>query len=195
MEKNRLEAFSDGVIAIIITIMVLEFKIPKNTDWESLYNLWPVFLSYALSFVFVGLYWSSHHHLFHLASKVNNRILWANLLGLFFLSFTPFATAWMGENAFKSTTVTFYAVILTLSVVSYLLLVHQLRILHGYDSKFSKSFKGYLKIYVTMALNSLAALIAFFGYPKVAFIMLILISILWFIPNHRFNNNHSVLEN
>ena len=191
MDKNRLEAFSDGVMSIIITIMVLEFKMPKSTSWESLWQIWPVFVSYALSFFFVGLNWSSHHHLFHLASKVNNKILWANLLGLFCLSFTPFATAWMGENAFKSATVTFYAIILTLSVISYLILVHQLRSLHGYDSKFSKAFKGYFKIYLTIALNLSAALIAFLGLPKVAFILLFLISLMWFIPNHRFESYHT----
>lgn len=169
--------------------MVLEFKVPHDTSWESLWNLWPVFLSYALSFVFVGLYWSSHHHLFHMAERVNNRILWSNMLGLFFLSFTPFATAWMGENTFNSQTVTLYAVILSLCVVSYLLLVHQLRALHGYDSKFSKTFKGYTKIFITISLNSLAALIAFFGYPRIAFILLILTSLAWFIPNHRYENH------
>ncbi|MDP4201697.1 MAG: TMEM175 family protein [Bacteroidota bacterium] len=185
MDKNRLEAFSDGVMAIIITIMVLEFKIPKETTWNALSQLWPVFLSYALSFFFVGLNWSNHHHLFHQAKKVNNKILWANLLNLFFLSFVPFSTAWMGENSFNSNTVTFYALILTSSVFAYLLLVHQLRCLHGLESDFSKAFKGYIKVYWTIALNISAALIAFLGLPKLAFILLILISIFWFIPNHR----------
>lgn len=189
MDKNRLEAFSDGVIAIIITIMVLEFKVPHDTSWQSLWNLWPVFLSYALSFLFVGLYWSSHHHLFQMAEKVNNKVLWVNMLGLFFLSFTPFATAWMGENTFNQQTVTLYAIILTFSVISYLLLVHQLRVIHGYQSKFSKAFKGYAKICATIALNSSAAFIAFIGLPKTAFILLIVISIAWFIPNHRFENH------
>jgi len=185
MNKNRLEAFSDGVMAIIITIMVLEFKVPKETSWESLWQLWPVFTSYALSFFFVGLNWSSHHHLFNLANKVNNKVLWANLLALFFLSFTPFATAWMGENAFKRTTVAFYSITLTLSVVAYLVLVHQLRCLHGYNSTFSKAFKGYWKIYMTIALNSSAALIAFLGFPKLAFVLLVLTSLSWLIPNHK----------
>jgi uncharacterized membrane protein len=185
MNKNRLEAFSDGVMAIIITIMVLEFKVPKDTSWQSLGQLWPVFTSYALSFFFVGLNWSSHHHLFHLASKVNNKVLWANLLSLFFLSFTPFATAWMGENSFKSTTVAFYAITLTLSVLAYLILVHQLRCLHGLESNFSKAFKGYWKIYTTIALNLAAALIAYLGLPKLAFVLLVLISLSWLIPNHK----------
>jgi uncharacterized membrane protein len=191
MDKNRLEAFSDGVMAIIITIMVLEFKIPHETSWDSLWQLWPVFLSYALSFVFVGLNWSSHHHLFHLASRVNNKILWANLSGLFWLSLIPFATAWMGENAFKSTPVTLYALILAMCVITYLLLVHQLRSLHGFDSDFSKAFKGYFKSYLTITLNLTAAFIAFIGYPKLAFILMILISLLWFLPNHRFENRQA----
>lgn len=189
MDKNRLEAFSDGIIAIIITIMVLEFNVPKDTSWLALLKLWPVFISYALSFFFVGLYWSSHHHLFHKAEKVNNKILWANMLNMFFLSFTPFATAWMGENSFTSQTVTLYSSVLTLTVVSYLILVHQLRCLHGYNSKFSKAFKGYKKTYITIILNSSAALIAFLGFPIVAFMLLIIISLSWFIPNHRFEKS------
>jgi len=189
MDKNRLEAFSDGIMAIIITIMVLEFKVPHDTSWQSLWNLWPVFLSYALSFLFVGLYWSSHHHLFHMAKKVNNKILWANMLGLFWLSLLPFSTAWMGENSFKSNTVTIYALLLSLCVFSYLVLVRQLCFLHGINSEFSKAFRGRTKSYITLALNLIAALTALIGFPIAAFILLILISALWFIPNHRFENH------
>ena len=122
MDKNRLEAFSDGVMSIIITIMVLEFKMPQSTSWESLWQIWPVFVSYALSFFFVGLNWSSHHHLFYLASKVNNKILWANLLGLFCLSFTPFATAWMGENQFDKNPVALYGINLLLCAFAYIVI-------------------------------------------------------------------------
>jgi uncharacterized membrane protein len=194
MDKNRLEAFSDGVMAIIITIMVLGFKVPQETSWESLWQNWPAFISYALSFIFVGLNWSSHHHLFQMAVKVNNKILWANLLGLFWLSFIPFSTAWMGENAFKSTTVTLYSIILTLCVISYLILVHQLRILHGFHSEFSRTFKGHFKSYLTIVLNLTAALIAFFGMPKSAFVLLVMTSLLWFIPNHKFTSNHRIIK-
>jgi len=190
MDKNRLEAFSDGVMAIIITIMVLELKAPTDTSWVALWQIWPIFLSYALSFVFVGLYWSSHHHLFHLARKVNNKILWANMLGLFWLSLLPFSTAWMGENSFKSTTVTIYALLLSLCVFSYLVLVRQLCILHGINSEFSKTFRGRTKSYITLALNLIAALIALIGFPILAFVMLILISALWFIPNHRYESHN-----
>ena len=189
MNKNRLEAFSDGVVAIIITIMVLGLKVPHDANWESLWQNWPVFISYTLSFVFVGLNWSSHHHLFYMATKVNNKILWANMLGLFWLSLIPFSTAWMGENAFKSTTVTLYAIILTLCVVSYLILVQQLRVLHGSDSDFYKAFRGQSKSYITIALNITSAIVSLLGLPKFAFGLLVMTSLLWFIPNHRFRNH------
>lgn len=145
MDKNRLEAFSDGIMAIIITIMVLELKVPHDPSWQSYLDAYPVFISYALSFVFVGLYWSSHHHLFLKAFKVNNTILWVNMFGLFWLSLIPFATASMGENSFKSITVTIYSVLLTLCVISYLILVYQLCRLHGAKSEFSSTSGDYSK--------------------------------------------------
>ena len=145
MDKNRLEAFSHGVIAIIITIMVLDLKVPHDPTWHSYVEAAPVFISYALSFVFVGLYWSSHHHLFHKASKVNTTILWVNMLGLFWLSLVPFFTASMGENSFKSIPVTLYALVLTLCLISYLLLVYQLCSLQGADSQFTTTFGGLVK--------------------------------------------------
>lgn len=190
MDKNRLEAFSDGVMAIIITIMVLDLKVPHNPTWQSYLDAYPVFVSYALSFVFVGLYWSSHHHLLHKAKSVNNKILWVNMIGLFWLSLVPFVTASMGENSFKNITVTLYAIVLTLCVISYMLLVNQLCRMHGTNSEFSKTFKGHFKSYVTITLNLTAALISFLGMPKTAFVLLILTSLLWFIPNHKFYNNN-----
>ena len=191
MDKGRLEAFSDGVIAIIITIMVLELKVPHNPTIESYLEAWPVFISYTLSFVFVGLNWSSHHHLFHKASKVNNKVLWANMLVLFWQSLIPFATASMGENSFKSITVTIYAVILILCVISYIILVNQLCLLHGANSEFSKTFKGHFKSYVTIALNSLAVIISYFGMPKFAFVLLVFTALMWFVPNHKFGNTQT----
>jgi len=190
MDKNRLEAFSDGIIAIIITIMVIELKVPHNPTWQSYLEAYPVFISYALSFVFVGLYWNSHHHLFHSSSKVNNKILWINMLGLFWLSLIPFTTASMGENSFTNITVTVYAVDLILVTLSYLLLVNQLCLLHGVNSDFSKSFKGYFKSYITIAINSTAAIISLIGLPKIAFGLLVLTALMWFIPNHRLDLNH-----
>src|SRR3954471_6021212 len=114
MDKNRLEAFSDGVIAIIITIMVLELKVPHNPTWQSYLDAYPVFVSYALSYVFVGLFWSSHHDLLHAATKVNNRVIWTNMNALFWVSLIPFTTAAMGENSFTAFTVTVYALGLVL---------------------------------------------------------------------------------
>lgn len=146
MEKSRIEAFSDGVMAIIITIMVLELEVPKNPTLESYLAMWPIFTSYAVSFLFVGLNWASHHHLFQTVSKVNNKVLWINMLNLFILSLVPFATATMGENAFKAITVTIYASLLTLSIIIYLFLVNQLCRLHGKGTSFSSQFKGRKKI-------------------------------------------------
>jgi len=191
MNKNRLEAFSDGVLAIIITIMVLELKVPHNPTLQSYLDAFPVFISYALSFIFVGLYWNSHYHLFHKATVVNNKTLLLNLSGLFFVSLIPFSTATMGENAFTSITVTVYSITLVLCVISYMLLVHQLRLLHGINSQFSKAFKGQFKSYLSIVLNSGAAIISGLGMPKIGFSILLLSRLLWFNPSEGFKNNHS----
>ncbi|MEP6514477.1 MAG: TMEM175 family protein [Parafilimonas sp.] len=190
MNKNRLEAFSDGVVAIIITIMVLELNIPKNPTWETYCEMWPVFASYAVSFLFVGLNWANHHHLFQTVKAINNKVLWVNMLNLFVLSLVPFATASMGENSFKQITVTIYATILTLSIVIYFLLVHQLVLLHGKNSDFAKAFKGQRKSYISLGLNTAAIILSAIGFPKIAFVLLILISLAWFLPNHAFEHHH-----
>src|SRR4249919_3524253 len=122
MGKARLEAFSDGVIAVIITIMVLEMKVPHGVELEALQPVIPVFVSYALSFVYVGIYWNNHHHMLHAAGKVNGAILWANLHLLFWLSLIPFVTGWMGENHFAPMTVAFYGAVLLLSAIAYFVL-------------------------------------------------------------------------
>lgn len=190
MQKNRLEAFTDGVYAIIITIMVLELRVPHNPDFKSYLEMWPVFASYAVSFLFVGLNWASHHHLFHTVTKVSNSVLWVNMVNLFVLSLVPFATASMGENAFKAITVTVYASLLTVSIVIYLTLVNLLCKTHGTNSAFAKQFKGHRKTYITLFLNSTSILISIGGFPKVAFLILVLTSLAWFIPNHVFENKH-----
>lgn len=189
MGKNRVEAFTDCVMSIIITIMVLEFKVPKNPTLDSYLVMWPVFISYLVSFLFVGLNWASHHHLFQTVSKVNNTVLWINMLNLLILSLIPFATATMGENSFKAITVTIYASLLTLSIIVYLILVNQLCKLHGKGSSFSSQFKGHKKSYVSLGLNSVAIIISVIGFPKVAFTLLFITSIAWFFPNHIFEHH------
>ena len=122
MEKNRLEAFSDGVLAIIITIMVLEIKMPHSTEWSELFKLWPVVFSYILSFIYVGIYWGNHHHLLHTIRRVSPGIIWTNMALLFCLSLLPFATAWMGENHFATNTVVVYGIVMELNALTFYLL-------------------------------------------------------------------------
>src|SRR5450432_2339465 len=134
MVKSRLEAFSDGVIAIIITIMVLELKVPHGESMDALAPLIPVFLSYVLSFVFVGIYWNNHHHLLQAVRRVNGAVLWANMHLLFWLSLVPFVTAWMGENNFAAVPVAFYGIVLLFAGVAYFILARILITHHGFDS-------------------------------------------------------------
>jgi uncharacterized membrane protein len=194
MNKNRLEAFSDGVLAIIITIMVLSLKVPHDPTWKSYLDAYPVFASYALSYLLVGLYWSSHHNLFHTASKINNRVLWLNMFALFWQSLIPFATASMGENSFASVPVAVYAIVLFLGTISYVFLVNSLCRLHGANSAFHKAYKGHTKSYITMAVNTVAAIIALIGFPKIAFVLIALTALLWFVPNHIIKLNNPVEE-
>ena len=183
MNKNRLEAFSDGVIAIIITIMVLELKVPNNPTWQTYWDAFPIFISYVLSFVLVGLYWSTHHHLFHLVQKVDNKTLWMNMFTLFWQSLIPFTTATMGENNFTSITVMAYAFVLSMSTLAHIFLVNSLVKLHGQNSSLSiNSKKDRRKGYFTLGTNIAAIFIAFIGFPKVAFILIALIAMLWFLP-------------
>lgn len=184
MEKGRLEAFSDGVIAIIITIMVLELKVPHETNWAALRPLIPVFLSYVLSFVYVGIYWNNHHHLLQAVRYVNGAILWANLHLLFWLSLFPFATAWMGENNFAALPVALYGVTLMLAAIAYFILTRVLIAHHGKDSTLAAAigndFKGKLSvvIYAIAVVSTLAV-------PWLACLLYILVAILWLIPDRR----------
>jgi len=138
MSKGRLEAFSDGVIAILITIMVLALTVPREATLAALRPLIPTFLSYALSFVFLGIYWNNHHHLFQATKRVDGRVLWANMHLLFWLSLVPFATAWMGENDFAHWPVALYGVVLLFAAMAYFILVRALIALHGSDSTLAK---------------------------------------------------------
>ncbi len=189
MNKSRLEAFSDGVLAIIITIMVLDLKVPTQPTWQSYIHAYPVFAGYALSFVFIGLYWSNHSHLFHAVSKVNNRVLWLNMFVLFWESLIPFVTASMGENHFSNITVTLYALVMICSTLAHMFMVNSLRRLHGPASQFSKQYKGHTKSLATIAVNLLAAALAVAGFPKVAFGLMVLVAVSWFLPNHTITND------
>ena len=185
MGKTRLEAFSDGVIAIIITIMVLEMKVPHGESWDDLLKLWPVFLSYVLSFANVGIYWNNHHHMLHAVKKVNGAILWANLHLLFWLSLMPFTTGWMGENHFAPLPVAVYAFDLLMCALSYTLLQRQIIKLHGNRSTLASAVGADRKGKISLAAYVAAIPLALFGYSWFAGALLILVALIWFIPDRR----------
>jgi len=184
VSKGRLEAFSDGVLAIIITIMVLELRIPLKADVADLIPLAPVVLSYALSFVFLGIYWSNHHHLFQAVKQVNGRVLWANLHLLFWLSLTPFVTGWMGEHQFAAWPVALYGVVLLFSAIAYFILTRALLTLHGEDSVLAKAlgsdFKGRISVFIYLAAIPLA-----FVNSWCAGGLYVLVAIMWLVPDRR----------
>lgn len=187
MTKNRLEAFSDGVIAIIITIMVLEFKIPHEATLSSLLELWPKFLSYILSYVYVGIYWNNHHHMLHITSKVNGTILWANLHLLFWLSLIPFSTAWMGENHFAAVTIIVYGIVLFMCAISYFLLHHRIVNLQGKDSLLSKAIGSDSKGKISVFCYSMGILLANY-LPWLAFCLYVVVALMWLVPDKRIEN-------
>jgi uncharacterized membrane protein len=184
MVKGRIEAFSDGVIAIIITIMVLELKTPHEADLAALLPLIPTFLSYVLSFVYVGIYWNNHHHLFQAVQRVNGSTLWANLHLLFWLSLFPFATAWMGENHFAALPVALYGGVLLLAAIAYFTLTRTLIFHHGQDSALAnalgRDFKGKLSVLIYAVAIPLA-----FVIPWLACALYVLVSVMWLIPDRR----------
>lgn len=184
MNKSRLEAFSDGVFAVIITIMVLEMKVPLGTDWHSLRTVTPTFLSYVLSFIYVGIYWNNHHHLLHAAQRVRGKILWANLHLLFWLSLTPFATAWMGENHFAPLPVAIYGGILLLAGVAYFILTKSLIAYHGKDSLLAASV-GRDRKGATSLVVYLVAIPLSFWRPWLACALYTLVAIMWLLPDPR----------
>ncbi len=184
MGKGRLEAFSDGVIAIIITIMVLELKVPHGADWATLATLSPVFLSYVLSFIYVGIYWNNHHHLFQAVHKVSGRVLWANLHLLFWLSLTPFVTGWMGENHFAALPVALYGFNLLMAGLAYYLLVRALLAHHEKDSPLARAIGKDFKGLLSMALYFVAIPLSFVQ-PWIGFSFYVLVAIIWFIPDRR----------
>ncbi|HEX6185978.1 MAG TPA: TMEM175 family protein [Pyrinomonadaceae bacterium] len=179
-----MEAFSDGVLAIIITIMVLELKVPHGADLPTLAPLIPVFLSYVLSFIYVGIYWSNHHHLLHAVRHVNGRILWANLHLLFWLSLIPFVTGWMGENHFAALPVALYGVVLLLAAIAYFILTRVLISYHGKDSALAKALGNDFKGKVSVVFYATAVLLSFVS-PWLACGLYVLVAVMWLIPDRR----------
>ena len=184
MGKTRLEAFSDGVIAIIITIMVLEMKVPHGADMASVLALWPVFLSYVLSFVNVGIYWNNHHHMLHATHKVTGGILWANLHLLFWLSLFPFATGWMGENHFAPLPTAAYGVVLVMAALAYTILQVMIIRRQGRESVLAHAVGRGRKEKASLLLYFIAIPTAL-RYPAIAGALYATVSLLWFIPDSR----------
>ena len=184
MHKNRLEAFSDGVFAIIITIMVLEMKVPHGTDFADLKPVLPVFLSYALSFVYVGIYWNNHHHLFQVVKHVTGPVLWANLHLLFWLSLFPFVTGWLGENHLTASTVGLYGGVLIMAGTAYYILVRVLLSGHGPETALAKAigsdFKGKISVVIYASGIALAC-----WQPRVAVVLYTSVALVWLVPDRR----------
>ncbi len=184
MQKNRLEAFSDGVLAIIITIMVLELKVPKGSDWATLSSVLPVFLSYVLSFLYVGIYWNNHHHLLHTVSHVSAGVLWANLNLLFWLSLFPVTAAWAGQNHMEPLPTALYGVVLLLAAIAYYLLQRAIIATQGPNSllkaAIGRDWKGKLS-----PLLNLAAIPLAFVHPWIASGLYLFVALLWVVPDRR----------
>ena len=184
MNKSRLEAFSDGVIAILITILVLDLKIPLGADLASLKPVFPVFLTYILSFVFLGIYWNNHHHMLHAASRINGKVLWANLHLLFWLSIIPFTTGWMGENHFEPLPTALYGVVLLMAAVGYTILLRCLIEAEGQDSKLAqavgKDSKGLLSLVCYAAAIPLSFIAVW-----IAWALYVAVALIWMVPDTR----------
>ncbi|MDR3626378.1 MAG: TMEM175 family protein [Ignavibacteriaceae bacterium] len=184
MEKGRLQSFSDGVIAIIITIMVLELKIPIGDSLASLKPLIPILISYILSYIYIGIYWNNHHHMFYAVSKINGGILWANLHLLFWLSIIPFVTGWMGENHFTTLPVALYGCVLFMSALAWTILSRSLIKQHGKTSLIATAFGKDLKGALSLILYAIAIFIAFIN-PWVSLCLYVIVAVMWFIPDRR----------
>jgi uncharacterized membrane protein len=187
MGKGRLEAFSDGVIAIIITIMVLELKVPHGESMHALAPLIPVFLSYVLSFVYVGIYWNNHHHMLHASKKVTGPILWANLHLLFWLSLFPFATGWMGENHFAAAPSAFYGVVLLMAAVAYWVLQQLIIASQGRDSLLKRAVGSDWKGKLSPVIYFIAIPTAFWS-QWLAQGLYVLVALVWLVPDRRIEN-------
>jgi uncharacterized membrane protein len=185
MGKTRLEAFSDGVIAIIITIMVLELKVPHGSDWQSLQDLLPVFLSYVLSFVYLGIYWNNHHHMLHTVQHVSGGVLWANLHLLFWLSLVPFVTGWMGENHFAALPTALYGVVLLLAALAYWILQNRIiSVGGGRESLLARAVGRDRKGKISPLLYAVAIPLAFWS-QWLAGAIYVAVAVMWLVPDQR----------
>ena len=184
MTTARLEAFSDGVFAVIITIMVLELKVPHGADWEALRPLTPVFLTYVLSFVFIGIYWNNHHHMMHLTEHVTGGILWANLHLLFWLSLTPFVTGWMGENHFDALPTAIYGCVLVCAAIAYTTLQTLIIRHEGPHSKLAQAVKHDVKGKISIALYLTAIPMAFVN-DVISDVLYVAVALIWLVPDRR----------
>jgi len=184
MRRNRLEAFSDGVLAIIITIMVLELKVPHGEGLETLRPLLPVFLSYVLSFVYIGIYWNNHHHMLHTVESVSASVLWANLHLLFWLSLFPFVTGWMGENHFAAAPTALYGVIMVMAAVAYFILQQRIIANQGEDSLLAKAVGRDIKGKLSPIIYIAAILSTLFEH-RIAWVLYVLVAVMWLVPDRR----------
>jgi len=184
MTKARLEAFSDGVIAILITIMVLELHVPHEVTWEALRALVPIFLTYVLSFVFVGIYWNNHHHMLHAADRINGKVLWANLHLLFWLSLIPFVTGWMGQNHFEPIPCAAYGIVMLFCGTAYYVLAHTLVAAQGVDSRLAHAMGRDYKGKLSVGLWALGIVLAFVN-QWIAIAIYVGVALMWLVPDTR----------
>lgn len=184
MHKGRLEAFSDGSIAIFITIMVLELHVPAGADWSALRPLLPVLSAYALSFIYIGIYWNNHHHMFQAVKSVNGAILWANLHLLFWLSLVPFVTNWMGEHPTVSAPVAAYGLVLIMAAVAYTILYNALKRHEGPESQLARAIGADIKGWVSLSIYATGVGLAFF-FPIASLAAYAVVAAIWFIPDSR----------
>jgi uncharacterized membrane protein len=184
MTKQRLEAFSDGVFAILITILVLELRIPHGSNWEALEPLAPVFLTYVLSFVYLGIYWSNHHHMLHATETINGKVLWANLHLLFWLSLVPFITGWMGENHFAPQPTALYGVVLLMAAIAYTILSRTIIAAQGPHSRLHEAIGADAKGWVSIALYVSAIPLAFV-HQWISDAIYIAVALWWLVPDRR----------
>ncbi len=184
MTKTRLEAFSDGVVAILITIMVLELRVPQGTGAEALRPLLPVFLAYVLSFIFLGIYWNNHHHMLHTAERINGRILWANLHLLFWLSLVPFATGWMGENHVAPLPTALYGAVLLFAALAYTILQQAIVKEHGPESRLRQAVGRDAKGKISLALYVASIPLAFLN-PWISIAIYVTVAMIWLVPDRR----------